>query len=135
MRYNSARGATRGELHRPSRDQGAVPEMRDPRDGRRSAAPSPGTRDEHVLAPSSALARPLAPGDKLASEPAYLYLAEVMNWPNDSHQTITVLKRSSSVGSGTGTRKFLNVLMSPTRTMRGFRRLNSASVSTNSGDK
>ena len=68
-------------------------------------------------------------------EASYRYFAAVMNWSKVSHQTITVLKCAGSIDSGTATRKFLKVFTSPTRAIFPFRRLKSASVSTNSGDK
>lgn len=65
----------------------------------------------------------------------YLYLAAVMNWLNDSHQTMTVVNWPGSIAGGTGTMKLWKVFTSPTRTIWGLRRAKSASVSTNSGDR
>ena len=65
----------------------------------------------------------------------YLYFAAVMNWPNDSHHTITAAYFSGSIPAGTAIKKFSNVVTSPTRTLLFFRRLKSASVSTNCGDR
>jgi putative transposase len=72
----------------------------------------------------------------LSSRPCdYLYFAAVMNWPNDSHHTMTAAYFSGSIPAGTVTTKFSNVVTSPTRTILFFKRLKSASVSTNSGDR
>lgn len=65
----------------------------------------------------------------------YRYCAAVMNSLKVSHHTITVLNFVRSTPCGTGTMKLLNVFTSPTRSIWGLRRLNSASVSTNSGDR
>ena len=67
--------------------------------------------------------------------PSYWYLADVMNSPKDSHHTITLVNFDGSISGGTSTTKFSNVLTSPTRTIADFRRLKSASVSTNSGER
>ena len=67
--------------------------------------------------------------------PGYWYFAAVMNSLKVSHHTITVLNLAGSTPCGSGTMKLLNVFTSPTRDIWGLRRLKSASVSTNSGDR
>jgi len=66
----------------------------------------------------------MSSGSGSASRPAagngglYRYCAALMNCPNASHQTTTVFYRAGWTDSGTATRKFLKVRMSPTKQAR-----------------
>lgn len=94
-----------------------IPERIEQRQGRDGSATKPAGRSSDDRANS------------------HRYLAAVMNWENVSHQTITLVYWAASTPSGRTTTKLRNVLTSPTRIIRGLRRLKSASVSTNSGER
>ena len=87
------------------------------------------------LAGLQAALRRSASDTRFRPSPGYWYFAAVMNSLKVSHHTITVLNLAGSTPCGSGTMKLLNVFTSPTRDIWGLRRLKSASVSTNSGDR